>query len=158
MIHEKSVDTKVIEALLAEAVVGQVITYEEMSKAIGRDVRQHALSSLVTARRSLEKDKRIVFGVERNVGLKRLNDVEIVSTAESSRRHMQRTAKRSLTKLATVNFENLDADAKRQHVTYSAQLGALAMFAAKASTKKIEGKVNGSSRDLPIGETLKLFS
>lgn len=158
MIHEKSADTKILESLLAEAKIGDMVTYEAMSKAIGRDVREHALSSLRTARRGLEKEKRIVFGVEKNVGLKRLQDSEIVATAEASRKHLQRTAKRSLTRLAAVEFEKLNEDDRRRHVTYSAQMGAVAMFAAKSSTNKIESKVNGSSRDLPIGETLKLFS
>lgn len=158
MLHEKSADTKVLENLLSEASVGQLVAYEEMSKAIGRDVRMHALSSLRTARQGLLKEKGLVFGVERGVGLKRLDDIGIVASTESDRRKMQRVAKRSLRKLAVVNFDKLPDDKKRQHVVASAQMGAIAMFSAKSASKKIESKVvSNNSACLPIGETLKLF-
>lgn len=157
MIHEKSADTQLIESVLAEAKVGDVITYEQLSKVIGRDVRQFALSSLSSARRGIFNSKRYVFGVEKNVGLKRLNDNEIVDSTEYDRKKLRRAAKRTLNKLGVVDFDNLTPDKKRQHIVASAQMGAVEMFAGKNATKKIEAKVNETSRVLPIGETLRMF-
>lgn len=157
MIHEKSVDTQVIESVLAEAKVGDVITYEQLSRAIKRDVREFALSSLRSARRILENTKGIVFGVETNVGLKRLSDDEIVDSSEHDRKKLRRAAKRTLNKLAVVDFDSLTPEKKRKHVVASAQMGAVEMFAGKNATKKIEAKVNETSRVLPIGETLRMF-
>jgi hypothetical protein len=157
MIHEKSNDTKIIESVLAEAEVGQTITYQELSAAIGRDVRQFAYPSLISARRCLQNTKRMVFGVEANVGLIRLNDSGIVESTEHDRKIIQRRAKRTIDKLRCAEFDKLTGEEKRRHVTASAQMGAVAMFASKNATKKIAGKVNGSSDALPIGETLKLF-
>ena len=155
MEFEKSVDTKVLENVLGEAQVGQTITYEAMSQAIGRDVREHSQASLSTARRGVLKTKGFVFGVERNVGLTRLSDAEIVNSSENDRKRVQRAAKRSLVKLTKVRFETLPEEQKRMHVTYSAQLGAIAMFSSKQASNKIESKAN--SEQMPIGETLKLF-
>ena len=156
MKFEASVDAKLIRSVLAESKVGDVVTYEQLSKAIGRDVREHARSALGTARRGLLRDERIVFGVEQNVGLVRLNDEEIVSSAESDRRRIQRTAKRSLQRLSVVDFDKLSEEKKRAHIVASAQIGVVAMFAKSSSSKRIESKVTGSDA-IPIGETLKLF-
>ena len=157
MNFEKSADTKIIESVLAEANVGDLITYEQLSRALGRDVRVHALSSLGSARRSLLASKKYVFEVEKNVGLRRLNDQQIVDSMEYDRKKMRRQANRSLRKLSVVDFDNLSEDKKRQHIVASAQLGAIEMFATKNATKKIESKIDNSKKALPIGETLKLF-
>jgi hypothetical protein len=157
MIHEKSSDTKILESVLAEAKVGQLITYAELSKAIGRDVRQFAYQSLFSARRCLQNAKRIVFGVQANIGLIRLDDSKIVESTEHDRKVIQRRAKRTIDKLRCAEFDNLTAEEKRRHVTASAQMGAVAMFASKNATKKIAGKVSAKTDALPIGETLRLF-
>lgn len=156
MQYEKSADAKVLESVLAEAEIGATITYDELSKSIGRNVREHALASLRTARQGVLKDKGIVFGVERGVGLVRLDSAGIVKSTESDRLRLQRGAKRSIRKLAVVDFESLDADGKRAHVVASAQMGAIAMFSHKNASNKIEKHVT-DSRQLAIGETLKMF-
>ena len=157
MEFEKSADTKILENVLGGIEVGQLVTYEELSSAIGRDVRKHARSSLGTARRGLLSQKGFVFGVELNVGLIRLCDSDIIKSTERDRVHLQRTAKRSLKKLTVVKFDGLSADEKRAHIVASAQIGTIAMFAAKTSAKKIESRVTTDSKALPIGDTLKLF-
>ncbi len=158
MKFEKSSDTRIIETILESAAVGQLITYAELSKAIGRDVRQHARGSIKTARESLLKEKQFVFAVETNEGLRRLNDSQVVASTEADRLHIQRAGKKVLTKLSTVKFEGLSETEKRQHVVASAQIGAIVMFSQKSSQKKIESKVNADTSILAIGETLKLFS
>jgi len=158
MLYEKSVDTKVLEQVLAEANVGQMVTYEELSKAIGRDVRQFALPSLRSARHGLLKSKNMVFGVEAGVGYRRLDDSQIVDSTVSDRAKMKRAANRSIKKLSVVNFDALPPEKKRQHTVASAQMGAIAMFSGKSATKKIETAVNETKTTLAIGETLKMFS
>lgn len=158
MNFEKSADTKIIESVLAETKIGDVITYETLSKAIGRDVRTFAFSSLRSARHGLLQSKNYVFGVQANVGLIRLDDDQIVDSTEDDRKRMQRAAKRSLKKLGVVVYDNLSEEKKRQHVVASATMGALSMFSGKNAQKKIESKVTPGSAQLAIGETLKLFS
>ena len=157
MNFQKSNDTKILESVLEQAKVGDLITYAELSKAIGRDVRKFAQPSLCSARRGLQRDKQMVFGVETNVGLKRLNDEEIVVSSEADRRRMKRAATRSLKKLSVVNFSGLSDEAKKQHIVASAQLGAIEMFSGKNAMKKIEATVDGSKTTIAIGDTLKLF-
>jgi hypothetical protein len=158
MKFEKSADTKVLESLFSEAKIGDTITYEAMSKALGRDVRKFAINALRSARYAMLRDKKFVFSVEDNVGLVRLNDSEIVKSSGLDRHRISRIAKRTLNKLAVVAFDGLDDASKKTHVVFSAQMGAIAMFASKASVNKIESKVSSSSKTLAIGETLKMFT
>lgn len=157
MQFQKSADTKVLESLLKEAKVGDVVSYEAMSRALGRDVRQHAIGAMQSARRAMLAEG-VVFGTQTNVGLVRLNDKEIVESTESDRRKMKRASNRSLRKLSVVKFEALTEDDKRKHTTMAAQMGAISMFASKSSTRKIEEKVTPKSETLAIGETLKMFT
>lgn len=158
MNFEKSSDTKIIESILSESKVGDLVTYEQLSKAIGRDVRQFAQPSLRSARQGLLNSKGFVFGTETNVGLRRLNDEEIVDSTEADRARMRRSARRSIKKLTVVDFEKLPDDKKKQHVVASAQMGAIEMFATKNATKKISSKVDEGKKTIAIGETLKMFS
>lgn len=157
MNFEKSADTKIIESVLAAASVGQLVTYEEISKAIGRDVRQHALPSLRSARHGLLKSNRIVFGVETNVGLLRLDDSQIVDSTEADRKRLKRAANRSIAKLSVVDFDKLSPEKKKEHTVASAQMGAIAMFSASQAKKKIASNVNDGKATLAIGETLSMF-
>lgn len=157
MLFQKSNDTKILESVLAEAEVGQMITYEALSAAIGRDVRLYARASLQSARRAVLNANGYVFSCQHNEGLTRLNDVQIVDASEEDRSKMRRAAGRAIKKLATVDFSALPEDKKRKHVVMSAQIGAIEMFAAKSATKKIESKVDDSKKTLAIGETLKMF-
>lgn len=157
MKFEKSNDTRIIESVLVEAKVGQIVTYEELSKAIGRDVRIHARPSLQSARRAVLNAHGIVFSAETNEGLRRLDDSQIVDASEEDRAKMRRAAGRAIKKLSVVDFGQLPEDKKRKHIVMSAQIGAIEMFAAKSATKKIESKVDGTKSTLAIGETLKMF-
>ncbi len=158
MLFEKSADAKTIEAILETADVGQTVTYQAISTAIGRDVRKFSLSALNTARRGLQKEKGMVFGIERNVGLVRLDDAKIVDSVEGERLKVHRISNRALDRLSKVDFSKLDEKARKSHITASTQFGVMAMFSHRTASKKIEGKVNTqSSMQLPIGETLKLF-
>jgi hypothetical protein len=158
MRFKKSADTMIIENILSECKVGETVTYNSLSAAIGRDVRKFAMSALATARKTVMVEHNIVFDVEHNVGYVRLaGDAVVVCVSEYDRMRIQRTSKRSLQKLATVKFDELNDEHKRKHVVASAMMGAVAMFSHKSASKKIEAKVTNATSSLPIGETLKLF-
>lgn len=153
----KSADTKIIESVLSEANVGDIVTYETLSRAIGRDVRKHAFSSLSSARRGVFKERQFVFQVIDNVGLQRLDDSGIVKSSSGDVQRMRRTARKALGKLAVVKFEKLNDTEKRDHISASAQIGAIEHFTSIKARHKIEKHVDGSKANIPIGETLKLF-
>ena len=52
---ELSADSKTLASVLLEAKKDDIITYERLSKAIGRDVRGDGAGSLQTARRIAQR-------------------------------------------------------------------------------------------------------
>jgi hypothetical protein len=156
MLFQKSADTKILESVLGELEIGQMATYGALSASIGRDVRKFAIGALNTARRTLFREKQMVFDVEVGKGVKRLDDSQIVDSVEADRQRIRRRARRTIDKLACVEFEKLSEGQKRKHVVASAQFGALQMFSDTNAAKKIAAKANGA-KVIPIGDTLKLF-
>jgi len=157
MIHEKSNETRIVENVLAEAAIGQIVSYDQLTKAIGKPILLHR-SVIASARRSLLRTNKLVFGCVFGVGLRRLNDEQVVDTIDGDRLRLRRLSTRSLDKLATVNFSALPADAQTRHVVASAQLGAIAMFATRRSRNQIESKVIAEAgKALSINDTLLLF-
>jgi len=153
---EKSADTAVIENMFLQASVGDVISYDDMTRALGRDVRTHCASNVQSAKR-LAEAAGIVLGSIKNVGYQRLDDSQIIDTAESSRKRIMRKSRRSLRRLSSVEFAKLSDDDKRKHTTFAAQMGAMNYFSTATTKKKIASNVNGKDV-LAIGDTLKLFT
>lgn len=153
-IREKSADTSVLENKLRSVAVGEVITYAELSKALGRDVRQFCYSNLSTARKTLVGEK-IHFDVVSGEGLKRLAGTEAVVSAGSYVDRAKNAATKGMKILANIEFAELPDESKKQHLAKSAQLGAIKLFGSSKAEKKLTQSV--TSQPLAIGETLKLF-
>lgn len=154
---EKSADTLIIENRLRSAAVGDVVTYEDLSTLLGRDVRQFCRSSITSARHTLEGEA-IFFDTIANEGLKRITESEAVTkTVPNYVARAKSAAGRGIRVLQNVQYDKLDDATKRKHLSTSAQLGAIKLFTSTKATKAIEGKVEQTKATLPIGETLKLF-
>ena len=155
-IQEKSADTRVIENRLRNTAVGELVTYDELSKLLGRDVRAFCKSNVDCARRALVKES-IFFDTMKNEGYKRLNNEEAVIASDHYRTRARRAARRGLTHLVNVPFDGLTDESKRKHLAMSAQLGAIELFGSTKSSKRIETAVAETKTTMAIGETLKLF-
>ncbi len=92
-IAERSYETGAIYQRIIKLGVDEVITYQEISNLISRDIRQ-ARGYLNTARRIAQRDNGFVFGTVRNIGIRRLNDVAIIESANISIRSIRRKASR----------------------------------------------------------------
>ena len=155
-IQEKSADTKVVEHRLRNTTVGEIVTYAELSKLLGRDVREYCKSNVQSARRSLVNES-IFFDCVANEGFKRLNNEEAVLASDHYRTRARKAARRGLTHLVHVPFDQLSDESKKKHLAMSAQLGAIDLFSSTKSARRIETAVAETKTTMAIGETLKLF-
>ncbi len=153
-IREKASDTLILENRLRNTKPGDVVTYDELSKIMGRDVREHCSGNLQTARRTLRNEK-IHFDTVSRVGLNRLTFEEAVHSTQSCIDRSRNAAKNGLKILENVEFSELSPISQKEHLAKSAQLAAIKLFGGSNAGKKIEAKVDG--KQLAIGETLKLF-
>lgn len=147
---EMSIDTQVLIKRLTQVAVGEVVTYDELSKLIGRDVRNGARGFLNTARHRLKRDDRAIFAIVRKVGVKRLDDFGIVKAGESGMQHIRNQTRRVVQTLGCVaDYENLPNDVKRAYNLTTAQAGMLAHITKPSTVKKIEARVSGMADTVP---------
>jgi len=156
-LFQKSADTSIVENRLRKTVVGEVVTYGELTTLLGRDSRDFCRSNINSARRSLELES-IFFDAITGEGLRRLTESEAVTqTAPSYVSRAKSAAQRGMRVLSHVDFAGLDDATKRHHLSTSAQLGVIGLFASNKAANRIESKVSETSSAIAIGETLKLF-
>ena len=156
-IQEKSADTIIVENRLRNTQPGDLVTYNELSTLLGRDVREFCIGYVQTARKTLIGES-VFFDTVKSEGYLRLDVEQSCKVVSSYITRAKKTAGRGLRHLAHVEFAKLSDDGKRHHLTSSAQLGAMKLFSSGKAAKRIGTQVTPDmATTLAIGETLKLF-
>lgn len=154
-----SIDTKMLAERLQKTSVGDTVTYEECSKIVSRDVTNGARHVLQAARRYCEAHYNMLFGCVHRVGLKRLNDSEIVDLGESTLKHVRRTSLKTARRIAQcADYEKLSEQKKIKHNTYASVLAMLGTALTEKRIAKIEERVKDTQRALPLAQTLKAIT
>jgi hypothetical protein len=151
MIFQLSADTKTLYRLLREVKVGQLLTFAAISKTIGLRV-DGSFPALQSARRKALNHDGIVFGAVVGVGIRRLTDVEIVDSVASDRRYIRNRARRSATKLLTVEYSKLSKRSKAEYIAALSIFGAMFRLTDERNVLKVEGYVG--DQELPLVETV----
>jgi hypothetical protein len=124
-IPEISIDTLAVIEILEVVEENEIITYSELSERIGRDIRKDARSCLYTALRHLQRDYSRLFGVIKSVGLRRLNDSDILSLSVGMRRKHRRQVERDIAKIELANDENLSDSQRASKYSFIGQKRAI---------------------------------
>lgn len=132
------------------------VTYAALSDVLGRDVRNGAWTVLASARRALQREG-IVYGTIRKVGIKRLDDEEIVGTGRDALKKTRRASRRALNRLACADYDKLTNEGRIKHNTYVSMLGALNAITKEPQIRKIEAGVEDAQAKLPLAKTLEAF-
>lgn len=140
---------------MREVAIGDTITWNAITLAIGSDATAHR-GSIQTARRELQKEG-ILFASVPGVGYKRLDDSGIVHSEADASARLTRSAKRSLKRLSVVKPENLHPLDRTQYAVTTAVAGAIALCGGRQKRALIEQAVTDKGGALEIGETMKLF-
>lgn len=153
-----SVDVKTIAERLKNTAVGDVVTYDDLSKLIGRDVRNGARHVLNGARRYLlVRDRHMIFGIVTSLGVKRLNQKEIVDTGEYATSRIRKMARRSAILIGEgVDRNSLDEPTRVKYDRHTALLGgALGSLLHHKSIAKLDKKILEAQKALPLAQTIK---
>jgi hypothetical protein len=155
---ETSVDTRLLYQHLLTIKPGDTVTYAKLSEIISRPVVGSTPQLQSAIRRALREDG-LVFGNISKVGYKHLLDPEIVDAAGNDVSTIRRRAKRSVGKLLKVqDFTTLDKEHQVKHSTAASIFGFIHAFLAPKAIKSIRGGVEAAGKELPIAETIKMFS
>ncbi len=155
-----SLDARHLYLRLARATIGETLTYDDLSKAIGRDVSpgKPGYGALTTARRRAHLDGGIVFDAVTKIGLKRLSDTEIVGSGQHAIDRVRRAARRGAVKLLSVgDFEALPNELKHKHNAYTSLLGAITQITQGRRVEELERHVGNAQATLPLWKTLEIF-
>ena len=157
-IPELSIDSKMLYDRLIKAEVGAVIPYRELTEVISRDVQGPARGNMNTARHRALRHNGMVFEAVWKVGLKRLNETEVVAVGEARLGRIRRVARRGLEKLGSVQkFDALPEAAKVKHNAAVSILGAFRLMSAPDKMKKFEQEIANTQGKLALAGTLELF-
>lgn len=156
---KRSYDTSLLVLFLEEyqGRNGSVITYDEMSAKLGRNVRTEARTVLGSAMRILLSEKNMVFDTVLGVGIKLLDDGGIVAKGTTYQAKARRVAQRGAKVLSAVDFNSLSPDQKRQHNASAGILAVIDLFTSTAAVKKISEAVGKAQAALPTPKMLELF-
>lgn len=155
----KHPDTVALAAYLRTLAVGEIVSWEELGSIIGAascGPGTEGYPRLGSARNLLIQEN-IILGTVRGVGLKVLPDEDITAGGVKDTRAVRRKSAKALRKLAAVkDFPAMSDEKRREHLTASAQLGAIHQFSTAGARKRIAATV--SDKPLALGRTLELFS
>jgi len=113
---ELSTDTRALVDRLRSVEVDEAVSYSTLSELIGQDVTKKARGLLESARRILQRDERMVFDVQRRVGLVRMTDSGIARSGSRDIEHVGRTARKMARRLSCVAaYDILSAEDKVRH-------------------------------------------
>lgn len=154
-VSEISIDTQLIINRLTETKEGDVVSYEELSQLVGRDVRTIAKGCTRTARKRLLKSQ-IHFDCIVNVGFKRCNDKEKVHCGGAYIGKARRACRRGIQ--VTASVMNYDAMSKEDQVQHNMQLSifqTLRSLSTSQKQKAVSERVEQGHQRLSLAGTLK---
>lgn len=152
-----SADARLMISHLRNASVGQEFTYDELGKVISRKV-DGGSTAIQTAMRRLLRDADMVFGVIRGKGIKRLDDRSIVDEGSSAADRIRRAARRSFERMSKADFSALPREYQQRFSAHTSIMATLAHMTGSAQIGKLEKQMPTGKRELPVADTLRMFS
>ncbi len=154
-IGQISIDTRTIANRLELVETGEVVTYVELTKLIGKNVQGEGRSTLESARRFVLREHRRVFGVVLNEGLKRLSNDEIPDTRISAEAHVRRHAKRTIQVLLAANYDALAPQKQRELTAGITQMRLHELVASEKTAKRLEAEPERKQQQISTEESLR---
>jgi hypothetical protein len=142
-----SIDTLTLEGILEK--VDSVITYKELSDAIGKNVQKEARHILASARKRLycrKPSDRIVFATILKVGLRKLEDIDKPHLVYAAKGRINREATRGILKGHVKDLTKLTPDHKTQHIISMTALELAALSTSEEGEKIIEQNKRGGTK------------
>lgn len=150
-------DTRLLYQRLVEVPAGETITYSDLSAVISRKV-DGSDYNLQSAIRIARRDDHIYFDNISKVGYRRMTPDDIAESGVNDISRMRRAAKRAIVKQMSVETKDLSDDARRKHLSTLALFGTLEQFTTKKAVTLVTDAVASAGKEIPIAETLRLFS
>jgi hypothetical protein len=150
-----SLESQLIRKRLEECEVGDLVTYDQLKDITKREILD-CRGAFYTASRQLFVERGWLFGSVRGIGYKRLNPAEKLDSAEDRRKRINRSAKKGMKVMASIESDKLDPSDRTRHFALSSGLGAIQLATSNKSMRLLQEA--SLTSPLPPKETLKLFA
>ena len=155
-IFELSTDTRILINVLERVFIQDrlpMVTYDELNKAIGRNVQEEARHLLQTARKHVQADHKILLDTVRKEGVRITNDYE--GALDSVRIRAGRMIKRRAREVGNAIAEKSISAMIAAKISI---IGAMELMSRSHVPKKLIQTIEERKlRELSTAETLKLF-
>jgi hypothetical protein len=152
------IDTQVLYDRIIQAAPGEMIPYEELSGLIDRDVQTDAYASLFTARNKARSINRKAFGIIPNVGLKCLEDDEIVGAGHKALDKVRGRARSGFkTLICLKDYAGLPEPLKIKHNAAATLLTMVNRVTKPRTVTALEGVISEKMAKLTFTQTLGFF-
>lgn len=151
-----SLETKIVFDRIVKLETNELVTYEELERITGKEIRQ-LRGALGTARRRARREHRMVFGTVRKEGLRRLDDDGIVDRSLSTLSRLGKVVREGAKDMRCVEYGSLTDAGKAGYNARMSVLGAVGMMTSAPSLKRVEAGSVKAQRALDLSETLRLF-
>jgi hypothetical protein len=150
-----SADTRRLADALATAARGEIVTYKQLSEAIGRDI-MGCRWLLYSALHVIERESGAVFATERRIGYRRLAPEEIVKIGQTARAHIRRTARAGARTISAgvAGANDLTPEMARQIL---AEQSALGLLEHVARDRNLPAVAETETRPLSVAATAREF-
>jgi hypothetical protein len=152
-----AIETRIVLERLAKAQPGETVTYEELDRITGCNVRKRR-NVLTTPINKLLNEQAMVFVSEVGKGIRLLTNEEIPNLGQRDITRVGRIAKRSIKRLAAVDYDKLSEQGKIIHNTSMTILALAQRSSTTKSMSLVQEAVGKRTSPLPLGDTLRLFS
>jgi hypothetical protein len=150
-------DALILTSILAQLKQGEVVTYDSLSKALGRNVLE-CRGLLETARRRAQRETGVVVECVRGIGLMRVDGKELIDCQSAGIVRIRHEARRRWEKISKVTLDKLDDAGKVKAAALQSIFGAISQMSASGQVKRIEAAVEKSKpAPLSLVKTLELF-
>ncbi len=154
-IGEVSIDAKAVYEALKKIEIGDSISYDEISRLIGRDILKNR-NILVTARNLARRNDNMVFDCIHKEGLRRLSDSQIVDKSASQPfRRIRSTLRNAAKDMNCVKTENVSNEEVVRLNSVRSIFNAVFEFSKPKSVEMLKSEVN--EKPLAFGKTLDFF-
>lgn len=156
LIHEISAEVRSVAELLMKCQPNGIVTFDEMSEAIGRSIFK-CRHVIVSARRVAERESGAVFTSERSTGYKRL---EVAAVADvvgtSARAHIRKSARRGARSIleGTRRSNDLAPEVQRK---VAAEMSVLGLVEHISRDSNVKPSAEAPTKPQPVAVTARAF-
>jgi len=155
-IAEMSADVRFLMQHIVKHPEGSVLTYEELSEVVQRDVQKSSRGVLYRAVRCALSHHAQVWECIPRVGIKRLENGAIpASVGAKTQKRVRSATRRGLKQLRAVIPSELTNEEKVEFHLQTSMLGAIHNIASDKAEEAIRARVIGSQTELPINRILE---